>query len=956
MKILLFLAFLAYSNEQNKNCRGDEPIIDSEERLIDEGEFQNCYNFKKSFEIKDNIELIKKRAFYNCWGLSETVTIGQNVKGIEQEAFYNCSQLKEIIIKSAQLYYIDKSCFENCTSLTKLTLPKSITNIGESAFKNCFSLEIELNNLISVINIGNSAFENCSKLFGALAIPKSCKTIGKRAFAYCKNLNSLNLEQCTIEKFEDSTFLNCSGFSNKIEIPDTVTQIGPSCFQSCSGFKGELTIPQNIVKIQEYAFANCIGFNGTLTFNDEIEEISDSAFYNCLGFKTLIFSSTSSMKIGEKAFAYCTGFTGELILPNKVSEIGKSAFENCKGFNKLTTSKSLKIVKERTFYKCEGFEGEFDFSSYSELHDEAFCGCKNFKGKLILPKIIYHKGVFSNCGFTSIDLISNKIDIINSRMFQGCTELTGTIKLNKNSIVYDHAFDGCSKITEININDVSSFYPYAFANCENLKMHIIFSNLIDTIPDGLFCNCYSIELVAIDNKIKRIGESAFKNCKNLKGTLVLPINIERIGAYAFYGAGYSEIVFYPPMPPKECGPKSFSDNQKLTLSDVYIYNEFCGTIINKDEGNDKPVTIPTATPIPESFENIEINQGTDLQEEIRKAFERLRKNHPNSIKIVVLNQPAKFDFSLTLKFDEFIKVNAENSNIGFKEGGINVILNPNLPVGISVDESNTNNDIGCKGSGTIDLKYAKNSDGLVFKQNFDINGTFNMMINPTCDVILNNVKLSKSGTFEQYDGKMTIKSLNVDPKTTFSLENVKINEINVFQTATLFFSDQVDIQNAIINYKIYDFEPSNPIFIGHLHTVPQKINLQKLNSEKTPYSGKNYVIASGWFNNSSCDDWLNAIDFGDSGFFEKSCNKTDTSGLKKTLGIKKLSDNEEYQNLVVKYIAPDPTKKGSTKLSSGAIAGITVGCIAFVAIIVIVVILVVRYKKKKRAISNSTDE
>ena len=60
------------------------------------------------------------------------------------------------------------------------------------------------------------------------------------------------------------------------------------------------------------------------------------------------------------------------------------------------------------------------------------------------------------------------------------------------------------------------------------------------------------------------------------------------------------------MPPKECGPKSFSDNQKLTLSDVYIYNEFCGTIINKDEGNDKPVTIPTATPIPESFENIEI--------------------------------------------------------------------------------------------------------------------------------------------------------------------------------------------------------------------------------------------------------------------------------------------------------------------------------------------------------------
>ncbi|MBO7341330.1 MAG: leucine-rich repeat domain-containing protein, partial [Clostridia bacterium] len=55
--------------------------------------------------------------------------------------------------------------FENCSSLTEITIPNSVTSIG------------------------NGAFENCSSLT-AITIPNSVTSIGEYAFFYCYNLTS----------------------------------------------------------------------------------------------------------------------------------------------------------------------------------------------------------------------------------------------------------------------------------------------------------------------------------------------------------------------------------------------------------------------------------------------------------------------------------------------------------------------------------------------------------------------------------------------------------------------------------------------------------------------------------------------------------------------------------------------------------------------------------------------
>ena len=58
----------------------------------------------------------------------------------------------------------------------------SVTRIGDKAFSSCFFTSITIPN--SVTSIGNDAFEGCRRLT-SITIPNSVTTIGSEAFRYC---------------------------------------------------------------------------------------------------------------------------------------------------------------------------------------------------------------------------------------------------------------------------------------------------------------------------------------------------------------------------------------------------------------------------------------------------------------------------------------------------------------------------------------------------------------------------------------------------------------------------------------------------------------------------------------------------------------------------------------------------------------------------------------------------
>ena len=135
------------------------------------------------------VEVHDANASITTANIPETVTYQgttYSVTSIGDDAFYNplsnCSSLTSVTIPNS-VTSIGNSAFEGCCSLTSVTIPNSVTSIGNSAFNDCDSLtSVTIPN--SVTSIGDAAFEGCSSLT-SVTIPNSVTSIGNWAFNHC---------------------------------------------------------------------------------------------------------------------------------------------------------------------------------------------------------------------------------------------------------------------------------------------------------------------------------------------------------------------------------------------------------------------------------------------------------------------------------------------------------------------------------------------------------------------------------------------------------------------------------------------------------------------------------------------------------------------------------------------------------------------------------------------------
>ena len=310
---------------------------------IGNGAFEYC-SLLRSVTIGNSVTSIGNDAFYDCSSLT-SITIGNNVKSIESNAFRDCSSLTAITIPNSvtnigryafngtgiynndsnwenDVLYIDGCLIEAKTSISGSYAIKEGTRLlAEFAFGGFSSLtSITIPN--SVTSIGNYAFYDCSSL-SSITIPNSVTSIGNGAFEYCSLLRSVTIGN-SVTSIGSSAFEGCSALTS-ITIPNSVTSIGNGAFEYCSLLRS-VTIGNSVTSIEDEVFYNCSSLT-SITIPNSVTSIGNYAFYNCSAL-TSITIPESVTSIGSNAFSNCSSLTSVTCKATTPPTTGSFAFNN----------------------------------------------------------------------------------------------------------------------------------------------------------------------------------------------------------------------------------------------------------------------------------------------------------------------------------------------------------------------------------------------------------------------------------------------------------------------------------------------------------------------------------------------------------------------------------------------------------------------------------------------------
>jgi len=346
---------------------------------------------------------------------------------------------------------IGSYAFQN-TSLTSVTIPNSVTNIGESAFDYCISLtSVTIGN--SVTSLGYRAFYYCTSL-SSVTIPNSVTSIGDYAFSSCGGLTSVTIPN-SVTNIGSNTFQGCTRLTS-VTIGNRVTSIGNYAFYKCYSLTS-VTIPNSVTNIGSYAFYQCSKLT-SVTIPNSVTSIGNFAFQNCPSL-TSVTIPTSVTSIGDWAFSFCPSLTSVMI-PGSVTNIGSGAFNGGTSLSAITVN-ALNLVyssvagvlfnkSQTTLIQCPGGKaGTYTITNtVTSIGDRAFDSCHSLTSVTIGNSVTnIGNYAFDHCSSLTNVTIGNSVTSIGSAAFQYCTSLTGVYFQGNAPSVGSQLFDYANNAT-----------------------------------------------------------------------------------------------------------------------------------------------------------------------------------------------------------------------------------------------------------------------------------------------------------------------------------------------------------------------------------------------------------------------------------------------------------------------------------------------------------------------------
>ncbi|MDR0830018.1 MAG: leucine-rich repeat protein [Prevotellaceae bacterium] len=520
--------------------------------------FKNMENaLLTSVTIPNSVTSIGNSAFQGCTGLT-SITIPNSVTSIQSYAFantgwYNNHSNGVLYLSNWLIGYkgtmpansnisilpstkgIAIIAFYGCTNLTSITIPNSVTVIGDYAFGNTGLTSLTSEAIIPPVIY---SCEDCSTYYSSIASENVPVYVPCESVNLYKNANGWR----NFTNYIQETDINGKTLYYTTTSANTATITKGNIL-----YNGNIDIPAHIVscdsqtytvtQIAKNAFKNCSNLT-SVTIPKGVTSIGDSAFYNCDRITTVNFNAENCTTMGSASrpvFQGCTALA-TLNIGGNVQKISDYAFYNCSNINSLTFPNSVETIGDYAFYGLNKIKTIETNAEY--IGSNAFQNC-TLLHKVIAKTVDVFSSSFSSCPLDTL-LVGNisgslssftslkKLALFNQSGFSsgflsGCanlTDLTLPFIGTSPTATGEYATLGVLFGTTTASNGITQYYSetqqkkYAIPTTLK-KLTIARSAQNIQLGYGALYGCNMLEEVTIASTVRGLGEKALYGCNGL---------------------------------------------------------------------------------------------------------------------------------------------------------------------------------------------------------------------------------------------------------------------------------------------------------------------------------------------------------------------------------------------------------------------------------------------------------
>lgn len=534
---------------------------------------------------------------------------------------------------------IETNALKDQQYITSMSIPASVTSIGDGNFKNCPSLAS------FTVDASNTEY----KAVNDVLFNKACTLLlaypaGKTATSYDMPYGVVSVSEDAFYKNNSLTAINLSAalnmenpylFLRDIDNLTTITVDGGSThYQTENGVlfnygktkllyfpdgkDGNYTIPASASTIGAWSFYNCKNLN-SVTINSTVSDIEANAFWGCKGLTAVIIPgnittvkentfNNSGLKsvtfLGNVTAIENGAFAGTALtsvtLPASVTNIG-TAFAGCESLGEITCKAATVpttalgafwnvptdipvYVPAASVSAYQNATGWSQFTNIQAITDPnqyiTYTYDDNNYTATVTGLSQQYSGALVIPGTVTHNDATYTVTAIADNAFKDNTGLTSVDIAHTVETIGASAFSGCTGMTDLIIGrNVKTIGKYAFSSCTSLTNIVYYAVGCENVATPIWsATTAPNKTLTIKNSVRSIPDFAFSDLGNL-ASVTIPDNTESIGTYAFSNCHELTTVTFG-YKLKTIGPGAFKNSGITSIDMNNVENAYDGAFSN----------------------------------------------------------------------------------------------------------------------------------------------------------------------------------------------------------------------------------------------------------------------------------------------------------------------------------------------------------------------------------------